>query len=61
MYAELPWKMTPSRSYSKKSPGASRTPTSGSAIRVSPEWHGIKHFWNSVSDVGLVERHSDVW
>lgn len=28
---------------------------------VSPEWHGIKHFLNSVSDVGLVERHSDVW
>jgi hypothetical protein len=22
---------------------------------VSPEWHGIKHFLNSVSDVGWVE------
>jgi hypothetical protein len=29
--------------------------------RVSPELHGIKHFLNSVSDVGLVERHSDEW
>ena len=28
---------------------------------VSDEWHGIKHFLNSVSDVGWGEKCCDVW
>jgi hypothetical protein len=29
--------------------------------RVRCEWHGIKHFLNSVSDVGWGEKCCDVW